>query len=868
MKNNKLENILVNKILPFVSKPGRYIGNELNVIPKGGQQTEVSAALAFPEIYEIGMSYIGFEILYHVLNMNKHIAAERVFLPWIDMQDKMENEGVPLYSLETFTPLKEFDLIGFTLQYELTYTNVLQMLYLGHIPVFSGERTDNDPIILGGGPCAGNPEPMSDFIDAYLIGDGETAFIEICNTVAGLKKSKASRIEKLKSLAKIDGVYVPSLYDVYYDDSDKFKAIKSKDQSASLPVITRIEPELRQEFYPFEPIVPILEVTHDRLALEVMRGCTEGCRYCSAGMIYRPVRERSPEDIVKQSKAGIESSGYDEVSFLSLSISDYSQLSELMAAEKASLQDKYVNVSLPSMRLDNFNEDIARFVSSVRKSGFTFAPEAGSERLRKVINKNIKDSDIFNALETALGYGWKQIKFYFMIGLPTETKEDIHAIADLIERVSVKSKSYGYIRFNISISPFSPKAHTPFQWEAQDTREILIEKVNILRTRLRRLKNVNLNWRNPDISTLECVLGRGDRRMGKAIHYAWKHGAQLDGWMEHFNFDTWKNAINDAGISIDDLRDKFDKSAALPWDHIDKGVSKSFLLRENTKAYNNESTLDCSDDVCHVCGIQRKSIFGHLTECRKNNINKHPENDKPEIIEDENTVNKELRPVKNQKFRMCYTKTGYARFISHLDLIRVFERTCRRAEIPVAYSEGFNPRPKFSFAPPLSLGYSSESEYMDVEIKQGFSGELKEKLNAHLPEGIFINNIKEISGSIESLNEAIKYADYEIQIQDRPLDGMEFKKDLKSFLEKDEIIVQRRVKGKIKSINIRPFISSINHKKDTLHISTKSVDRRTVRINEILECLFTDGGSLISSVHRKRQIVNLNGEKLSPLDVV
>ena len=521
MKNKLIETILDKKVLPFVSKPGRYIGNELNIIRKEIQATDISVALAFPDIYEIGMSFIGFEILYHVLNKHDGVRAERVYLPWTDMQGMMQKEKLPLYSLETFTPLKEFDILGFTLQYELTYTNVLQMLHLSDIPVFAADRSDNDPIILGGGPCTGNPEPMSDFFDVYLIGDGEQAFVDICQLIGEMKKSKSARFEIMNALTGISGVYVPGLYNAGYDETGRFVSILSRTANAALPVVTRIESELKEENYPTRPIVPILEVTHDRLALEVMRGCTEGCRYCSAGMIYRPVREREPQAIVRQSIGGIDNSGFDEVSFLSLSISDYSKLNELMVSEKESLEGKYVNVSLPSMRLDSFSEEIARFVSSVRKSGFTFAPEAGSERLRKTINKNISDSEIFEAVETALRNGWKLLKFYFMIGLPTEKEEDIHAIADLIEKVSEVSKTYGRIRFNISISPFSPKPHTPFQWEEQNTRETLYNKVKILRTRLHHLKHVNLNWRDPEISALECVLGRADRRMGKAIFIAW-----------------------------------------------------------------------------------------------------------------------------------------------------------------------------------------------------------------------------------------------------------------------------------------------------------------------------------------------------------
>ena len=868
MKNKLIETILDKKVLPFVSKPGRYIGNELNIIRKEIQATDISVALAFPDIYEIGMSFIGFEILYHVLNKHDGVRAERVYLPWTDMQGMMQKEKLPLYSLETFTPLKEFDILGFTLQYELTYTNVLQMLHLSDIPVFAADRSDNDPIILGGGPCTGNPEPMSDFFDVYLIGDGEQAFVDICQLIGEMKKSKSARFEIMNALTGISGVYVPGLYNAGYDETGRFVSILSRTANAALPVVTRIESELKEENYPTRPIVPILEVTHDRLALEVMRGCTEGCRYCSAGMIYRPVREREPQAIVRQSIGGIDNSGFDEVSFLSLSISDYSKLNELMVSEKESLEGKYVNVSLPSMRLDSFSEEIARFVSSVRKSGFTFAPEAGSERLRKTINKNISDSEIFEAVETALRNGWKLLKFYFMIGLPTEKEEDIHAIADLIEKVSEVSKTYGRIRFNISISPFSPKPHTPFQWEEQNTRETLYNKVKILRTRLHHLKHVNLNWRDPEISALECVLGRADRRMGKAIFIAWQNGAKLDGWLEYFKFNIWEKAIREAGLSMEELQAEFDMGASLPWDHIDKGVSKKFLKHERDKAYRNENTLDCTDGICHACGIQRKDLFGHLFDCKVNEVINHSESDRQAETNSIHTDEVEKQPNTSRKFRMCYNKIGYGRYISHLDLIRVFERTCRRAKIPVLYSEGFNPHPKFSFAPPLTLGFSSESEYMDMEIENNFNGDLKTLFNEHLPEGIIISEIKEISLPIESLDKAIQFAEYEVQIFDKSINHSEFESELKSFLEREEIIVQRKTKGKIRTLNIRPYIKSIQVEKNKLHISTKKIDHRTVRIGEILDNLFPHENQLISTVHRKRQLVNFNGKRLTPLDVV
>lgn len=856
-----------------MSKPGRYIGNELNIVQKGDKEVSVRIALAFPEVYEIGMSYIGFEILYHILNQNNNLWAERVYMPWSDMEVRMRAEQIPLYSLESFTPLKHFDIIGFTLQYELTYTNILNMLDLAGIPVFSEHRDESDPIIIGGGPCSCNPEPMSSFFDAFFIGDGEEAFVEISNLYSELKKSDFSRSQVLERLAQIRGVYIPSLYKALYDENGNFTHLTPKSDFASPTILTRIVTTLDPGNYPEKPMVPLLEVTHDRLALEVMRGCTEGCRYCNAGMIYRPVRERSPEDIVKQSKKGIQYSGYDEVSFLSLSISDYSGLNELMNAEKKSLEGKYINVSLPSMRLDRFSDEIANFVSTVRKSGFTFAPEAGSEGLRKVINKNINDQNLMDSVEIALRNGWKLLKFYFMIGLPTETEEDVEKIADLIEKVVGLSRKYGRINFTVSISPFSPKAHTPFQWEKQDTRESLLKKVDILRKRLRRVKQVKLNWRDPEISALECALGRGDRRMGKAIYLAWQRGALMDGWTENFDYNRWTTAIQDAGLSIDTVLGDFELESPLPWDHIDKGISKEFLLKERSKAYSEKPTFDCKDDLCVKCGIQRKGGFGELADCYNKKTVQHQSTDR-EIPDSSKIIvekNEEIgQPITIRKFRLQYYKLGYARYISHLDLIRVFERACRRANIPVRYSEGFNPHPKFSFTPPLALGYTSESEYVDIEVKGELNLDTITDLNNSLPDGLKIINFKEVKPSTTSLNELIQFAEYEIDLPDSKLDEIEFEKSLESFLTKEEIVVHRKTKGKIRPINIRPFVRSISRVENKLQIETKTIEQRTVRINEILEKLFQNKKKeeLPVRVHRKNQLANVNGDRLTPFDAV
>lgn len=870
-KYKPIEEIINSSVLPFVLKPGRYLGNEQNAIHKDLNQVSLRVALAFPEVYELAMSYIGFDILYHVLNKERQIWAERVYAPWTDMEARLREHRIPLHSLESFTPLNHFDIIGFTLQYELTYTNVLNMLDLSGIPLLAKDRAETDPFVLAGGPCSCNPEPMADYIDAFLIGDGEEALLEMSICILDGRNEGKSRQDILRDLAQIRSVYVPRFYEPAYDAQGRFYDIIRKEEQIPPRVLTRILPELKNEFYPHLPLMPLVEVTHDRLAVEVMRGCTEGCRYCNAGMIYRPTRERNPQDVISHMDTALKATGYEEVSFLSLSISDYSELGALMTSSRKTLEGRNINVSFPSMRLDSFTPEIAEFAASVRKSGFTFAPEAGSERLRRVINKNISVDDLYNSLRIALDNGWKHLKFYFMIGLPTETEEDVEAIADLVEEALKISRDYGRVKFNISVSPFSPKAHTPFQWEKQDTKEEFQNKVAILRKRFSRFRQVKFNWRDPDVSLIECVLGRADRRMGRVIMEAWKNGAIFDGWSEYFKIDIWRDAEQKSAQPFEVYTGEWDVNAPLPWDHIDKGVSKNFLLRDRLEAVAEKTKIDCKQGTCFACGIQRKDSFREFTDCylqMEPPVKKDPQLDLPVVKKEPEA---EVVEVQTQRVRIKYRKTKYARYLSHLDLVRLFERTANLARIPLMYSQGFNPHPKLSFGPPLALGYSSEAEYLDMEVDSAFDVQSIHKiLNPLLPDGLDVLELQVIREKTTALAAAINANEYEVNLSDLKDAQQAFTYALDALLKAEKIEVERRVKGKYKQIDIRPFIETLTREDDILTIRTRSIENRTVRIREILEQLF--GAEELQQrqlpVHRLKQLIRNGNTVVTPLEIL
>lgn len=589
-------------ILAAVEKPARYIGSELNSVIKPKEEVRLRFALAFPDVYEIGTSYLGFQILYDNLNQRQGVQAERVFAPWPDMERQMRESRLPLYGLESKTALAEFDCIGFTLQYELGYTNILNMLDLSGLSLYASER-QGFPLVIAGGPGAYNPEPLADFIDIFVIGEGEEVIGEIVEILDTAKQSRWDKEHTLEKMAEIPGLYVPMLYTPTYDDEGKYLGTTPKGKAPE-KVKKRIVKDFSNLPLPNQLIVPLVQPVHDRVSIEICRGCARGCRFCQAGIIYRPVRERQESKLLEQGLKLLQCTGSNEVSLTSLSSADYSEIDALI---RSILDSGDISVSLPSLRVDSYSVDLARLTRSVRSTGLTLAPEAGSQRLRDVINKNVRDEDIFEAARKAFENGWNTIKLYFMLGLPTETTEDIEGIVDISFRLE---KLYREInghtkrfRVNLGISTFVPKAHTPFQWSAQLNQEEVINRQRLLQSKLSsgKFKVQTTDWQE---SNLEAVLARGDRRVGFAIFQAWKKGCKFDAWSEHFRPDLWRSALEEAGIDTNAITIKpLDLNCPLPWDHIDIGVSKEFLQREYSRAFAHQITADCTLNKCSACGV-------------------------------------------------------------------------------------------------------------------------------------------------------------------------------------------------------------------------------------------------------------------------
>jgi radical SAM family uncharacterized protein/radical SAM-linked protein len=756
------------------------------------------------------MSHLGLRILYGVLNDVEWLAAERAYAPWPDMEELIRAKGETLSSLESGLPLREADIVGFTLQYELSYTNILNMLDLAGIPQLARERDRTSPLVLGGGPCTTNPEPLADFFDAFLLGDGEEAVVEIAEVYRAWKKSDGSREELLACLSGIEGVYVPSFFQVKYDGSGRVESIDPLKEGYRT-VKRRLVPDLDQAPYPTSPVVPYLKTVHDRISMEIARGCTRGCRFCQAGYIYRPVRERSPAKILEIIEKTLANTGYDEISLLSLSTGDYGCITPLLKTLMARYAKRRIAVSFPSLRVGTLTRELIDEVKKVRKTGFTLAPEAASERLRKVINKEISEEELLNSAAEAYGAGWRLIKLYFMIGLPTETMEDVIGIADLAKKVKNMGKKSGGGEVNVAVSSFVPKSHTPFQWEPQISYEEILEKQEVLRMELKKRK-LNFKWQDAPLSVMEGVFARGDRRLGNVLLKAHELGCRFDGWGEHFSFSRWQEAFRLAGIDPRFYLRQRSKDEKLPWSHLDFGLSRKFLSYELSKSASLDTTPDCRKGKCVACGVcDFKRIRLRLNPSCETGQSVEPELDAPNGFD---------FPDEAKKIRIRFMKTGAMALLSHLEQLSLFTRVVGRTSIPIRFSQGFHPHPKFSFATALSVGVESWAEYLDMEVDSSCNPEMvMESLNRILPEGIQVMEATAIPRSSPSLAVITDSTLYRVTLP--IISSMELGTKVESFLALETFPYHRGKKGKTMELDLRHELVDLRAVKNSLEMEIK-----------------------------------------------
>lgn len=791
--------------LPLVTKPGRYINGEINAVHKDHSRVQTRICLFFPDVYEVGMSHLGLRVLYHALNTRNDTVCERVFSPWPDYEERLRAANRPLRSLESHTPLREFDIIGVTLQYELSYSNILVGLELAGVPLRARDRSNDHPVIVAGGPCAVNPLPLSPFIDAFFIGEAEEAITEL----PGLRQRAKDRAAFLEELSRIPGWFVPLLGK---------KAVRR-----------RFIADLENAAYPEHPLVPHVKPIHDRVTVEVARGCIRGCRFCQAGVIYRPYRERSAGRIKHLLEESLCATGYDELSLASLSSGDHSQIQPLMQELADRYREARISLSLPSLRIGTLTPAMIKAVAGVRKTGFTLAPEAGTERLRRVINKSVSDADLLDAARAVFSNGWSVMKLYFMIGLPTETDEDLDGIIRLAQEIHAvgKSASRRHVQLNITVSTFVPKPHTPFQWFGQASLEQIRAKQERLSRGLRK-KGITVKPHDPETSLLEGAFARGDESVGRALEEAVRLGCRFDGWSERFDFNKWKQAFQASGIDLEALAGRsFGKNEPLPWDFIHTGVTNTFLQTEYDRALAAETTPNCREQ-CEACGMGCAS--GGSNELGK--PGRSPQAGAVRSAEQPRTAN-----LPGARIRLKFTKTGPLRLLSHLDLMTLFQRAAARAGLPVAFSEGFNPHPRISFGPALSVGLESDSEFLDLETSAFVEpGAAAAALNRELPPGIAVSEARMVSRKAPSLSGSISRYVYDVLAPKEWAGDPE--ESARALLAQETIQVEKEGKRK----DIRPCIEQIvakpSEERRGVEITLKDAGEVKPRIQDVVAALF------------------------------
>jgi len=861
-----LSSIIDTQILPAVQRPSRYLGTELNSVHKDPAEVDTRICLCYPDLYDLALGNLGLLVLYAILNQQSGVWAERAYAPAPDLEEVLRGRGLPLFSVESRTPLCEFDMLGFTLQYELTYTNLLNMLELGGVPLLTIDRDASHPLVVAGGPGALNPEPLANFVDAFAVGDGEEVVLDL---VAALRETRGlPRDQRLTRLAEIPGLYVPAL------GADARRP-------CAPGVVRRVVEDFETALIPTAYLVPFTQQVHDRISLEVLRGCTHGCRFCQAGMVTRPVRERSVETVEAALREALTNTGYEGLALTSLNTCDHTQAGALLARAIQAARDHGADVSLPSLRLDAFSIDLADMVRSIRRTGLTFAPEAATDRLRAVINKFIPDDELVETTRAVFARGWDLVKLYFMIGLPTEREEDVEAIADLTNRVLREGRrASNRARVNLGVATFVPKPHTPFQWVRQIGIEETLEKQALLRRRLKK-GLIKFGRHDAEASFLEGVFSRADRSAGKVLLAAFKQGCRLDGWSEYFDFARWQRAFEETGFDAEAQLAARPIDAALPWDHVDVLVGKDWLKQEAQRAHDAEPTPDCRAGKCHQCGVMEhvpaacQRMLGVHREGRRVEKPVLPPPSPPAMespargtqgLQGPQGLQRHPVPVPRSpaqwKLRFRLSKTDRLRWLSHLELQTTLLRALRRARVPLAYSEGFHPHPKLSFASAIGVGVASEAEYADVVLSESLSPrDFVRSVNGVLPTGLRVNAACGVSMRQPALMAETRAETYEAFLTSPPA---ALAAAVSSAMDAAALVVERWHKKGPRRMDVRPMIAELEAvTDDRVRFTLVPHEDNAARPSEVLTALGVEGEALLTKTDTK---VYARGKWVSPLD--